>query len=130
MKISLFSFGKRGSLWLESLLTLNLLISITSVSLVLIYISFANFWLHHNLYEAILCVAKEFSSSKTCQRKLKKDIQQFLFLGFLETSKLKEKTNSFEGQLKWTFLNISLEKNLSIEKKDLKPSLKIRKVLL
>lgn len=120
----------KGSLFLESLIVLNLLLPLTSLGFTLLYLSFAHLWLHHTLYEAILCRSKELSKPKDCKQKLRQDIEKVLTLGTLQKINLKEQRNSFNGQIQWKFLNFSLKKNLFIEKKNLKLSLKIKEGLL
>ncbi len=90
---------KRGQAVMEMVMFLPLAFGGLVVCLFVFYTCSKQLWVDHQLYQFLICLSQRVNQLK-CQRKLKKGIRSFLWMGDkIKTLKFNGKENKWSGYL-------------------------------
>lgn len=97
-----FILNSQGQALIEFTMSSFLTISLVTTGTILIYMSFIKYFNHVELYNAILCVAKQ-RPTLLCKYNLKKSIENNLFFRKVKQIHLAKKNTKITGKAKWAF---------------------------
>jgi len=106
--------GNSGSILLEAIISLSLIIGLVSGTLVLSASAFARLWFDHLLYEGLICVA-EGRSRRTCEHRLLAQVHRTLRYGEIKKIVLISSNNLQKGELNWSGAGMELKLRKSLQ---------------
>ena len=89
---------KSGQALIETLLVLPLAGACFSLCLLSFHVHAQYLWMDHQLYQALICLAKE---KKDCKENMTKKIKSFLWVGRLNNIQFKAAENKWSGAFTW-----------------------------
>ena len=91
---------ERGSVTVETTVAIIFATVVLTGGLVVSYAAFAKSWVERSSYEASICLATEATTS-TCETRLRRDIEQALPLGQIETIQLRRSKSQVSVRGVW-----------------------------
>ncbi|MCZ0932555.1 MAG: hypothetical protein OXJ52_05325 [Oligoflexia bacterium] len=92
----------KGQSLVEALILSLVLITITKIILTVCWLFISALWLEHQLYQGILCTAKQ-KKEVLCKQKIGQEIKKLNPLGKIQSLKIKRTQNTYKGELLWNF---------------------------
>lgn len=109
-----------GQAFIELTILLPLVCSCFFLSLFMFQVYTQQLWMDHQLYQALICIAKG-KQKFNCQNKMQKNIKSFLHIGKLKNINLSKKNEEINGIFTWKtpLWNIKFQKKFNLKTESL-----------